>query len=142
MAHVNPSAAELRALLTTANTIAVVGASADPTRPSHGVMKRLLSAGYRVIPVNPGASEVLGQKAYAALLDIPETIDIVDVFRRPQFTPEIADQAGEIAAKALWLQQGIVNQDAADRARAAGLQVVMDLCIAVELALLGIDKAR
>jgi predicted CoA-binding protein len=103
-------------------------------------MRRLLSAGYRVIPVNPGEQQVLGQKAYASLLDIPEPVDIVDVFRRPEHTPEIADRARQIKAKLLWLQQGIVNQAAADRARAGGLSVVMDSCIAVELALLQIPN--
>jgi predicted CoA-binding protein len=140
MAHVNPSDAELQALLTSANTIAVVGASSNPQRPSNGVMQRLLSAGYRVIPVNPGESEVLGQKAYASLLEIREPVDIVDVFRRPEYTPELADQALAINAKLFWLQHGIVNQEAADRARAGGLPVVMDSCIAVTLALLRIPK--
>jgi predicted CoA-binding protein len=140
MAHSNPSKAELLALLTNANTIAMVGASSDSSRPSHGVMQRLLKAGYRVIPVNPGESEVLGQKAYASLRDVPGQVDIVDVFRRPEHTPELADQAVQIAAKALWLQQGVINEDAAARASAAGLMVVMDRCIAVEVSMLGVPK--
>jgi predicted CoA-binding protein len=140
MAHSNPSKAELLALLTNASTIAMVGASGDSQRPSHGVMQRLLKAGYRVIPVNPGETEVLGQKAYASLRDVPGPVDIVDVFRRPEHTPELADQAVEIAAKALWLQLGVINQDAAARASAAGLTVVMDLCIAVEVSRLGVPN--
>jgi predicted CoA-binding protein len=140
MAHSNPSRAELLTLLTNANTIAMVGASGDSQRPSHGVMQRLLKAGYRVIPVNPGETEVLGQKAYASLLDVPGPVDIVDVFRRPEHTPELADQSVQIGAKALWLQLGVINQDAAARASAAGLMVVMDLCIAVEVSRLGVPN--
>src|SRR6188508_2705913 len=99
MAHQNPPDAELRRLLTDARTIAVVGASSRPDRPSHGIFGRLLAAGYRVIPVNPNESLVQGQKAYASLRDIPEPVDIVDVFRRPEHTPAIADDAVAIGAK-------------------------------------------
>jgi len=129
MSHVNPSDDELRTLLTSASTIAIVGASANPEKPSYGIMQRLLDGGYRVIPVNPKEPEVLGQKAYAALGDIPVRIDIVDVFRRAEDTPAIADEAIAIGAKALWLQLGISNDDAAARATAAGLTVIMDKCI-------------
>jgi predicted CoA-binding protein len=131
MAHQNPPDDELRRLLTDARTIAVVGASSRPDRPSHGIFGRLLAAGYRVIPVHPGESQVQGQKAYASLRDIPEPVDIVDVFRRPEHTPAIADEAVAIGAKLLWLQSGIWNDQAAARASAGGLAVVMDECIGV-----------
>lgn len=129
MSHQNPSDDELRALLTEARTIAIVGASSNPERPSYGIMKRLLDAGYRVFPVNPRETEVLGQKAYASLLDVPERIDIVDVFRRPEQAPEVADEAVRVGAKALWLQLGVVSEEAAAKAEGAGLTVVMDACI-------------
>ncbi len=140
MAHTNPSSEALRALLTEANTIAVVGASSNPDRPSNGVMRKLKSAGYRVIPVNPNETEVLGEKAYTSLEEVPEKVDIVDVFRRPELTPPIARSAAKIGAKALWLQQGIVNDEAAALAEAAGLTVVMDLCLGVTHALLRVPK--
>src|SRR5689334_15244946 len=113
--HVNPRDEELKALLIAAKTIAMVGASSNPEKPSHGIMKRLLAAGYRVIPVNPHETEVLGQKAYASLEAIGEPVDIVDVFRRSEDTPPIADEAAKIGAKALWLQAGISNEDTAAR---------------------------
>jgi uncharacterized protein len=138
MPHQNPSAEDLRRLLTEARTIAIVGASASPEKPSHGIMRKMLAAGYRVIPVNPRETEVLGQKAYASLGDIPEKVDIVDVFRRAEDTPAIADEAAAIGAKAFWLQSGISNVDAAARAKASGLLTVMDACIGVEHALLRI----
>ena len=131
MPHQNPKPDAIRELLKGARTIVVVGASAKHDRPSHGVMKVLLHAGYRVIPVNPNEAEVLGQKAYASLRDIPERVDIVDVFRQAQHTPAIADEAVTIGAKALWLQLGVINEDAAARAKAGGLTVVMNACIAV-----------
>jgi predicted CoA-binding protein len=131
MPHENPSSDALRKLLTDARTIAVVGASSSPERPSHGIMRKLLSAGYHVIPVNPGETEVLGQKAYASLAEVPDKVDIVDVFRRPEYTPAIADDAVAIGAKALWLQSGISSEEAAARASAGGLTVVMDACIGV-----------
>src|SRR6478672_7670685 len=140
MAHANPSDAELKQLLTDATTIAMVGASANPDKASHGIMQKLQTAGYRVIPVNPRESEVLGERSYPSLLDIPERIDIVDVFRRAEDTPTIADDAVTIGAKALWLQSGITNEDAAARARAGGLTVVMDACIAVTHTLLRIPR--
>jgi uncharacterized protein len=129
MADPNPSDEELRTLLTTARTIAMVGASSSPDKTSHGIMQKLQRAGYRVIPVNPRETEVLGERAYASLSDVPVPIDIVDVFRRAEDTPPIADEAAKIGAKALWLQTGISNDDAAARAKAAGLTVVMDACI-------------
>jgi predicted CoA-binding protein len=129
MAYSNPSDEELRTLLTNARTIAMVGASSNPDKTSHGIMQKLQHAGYKVIPVNPRETEVLGERAYASLSDITVPIDIVDVFRRAEDTPPIADEAAKIGAKALWLQTGISNDDAAARAKAAGLTVVMDTCI-------------
>lgn len=131
MAHQNPTDEVLRRVLAEARSIAVVGASSRPDRPSHGIFGRLLAAGYRVIPVNPNESVVQGQKAYASLRDIPEPVDVVDVFRRPEHTPAIADDAVAIGAKVLWLQSGIWNEEAAARASAGGLVVVMDECIGV-----------
>ena len=136
MAHANPSDAELKQLLTDATTIAVVGASSNSDKTSHGIMQKLQSVGYRVIPVNPHETEVLGERSYPSLIDVPERIDIVDVFRRAEDTPEIADEAVTIGAKALWLQTGIVSEDAAARARAGGLTVVMDACIGATHSLL------
>jgi predicted CoA-binding protein len=138
MPHENPSDDQLRKLLTEARTIAMVGASSSPDKPSNGIMKKLLAAGYRVIPVNPRETEVLGQKAVASLRDISEKVDIVDVFRRPEDTPPIADDAVAIGAKAIWLQSGISNDDTARRARAGGVMVIMDACIGVEHSLLRI----
>jgi len=129
MAHANPSDDELRTLLTNARAIAMVGASSNPEKPSHGIMQRLQRVGYRVIPVNPREPEVLGERTYPSLTDVPIPVDIVDVFRRPEDTPAIADDAVKIGAKALWLQEGIANEDAAARAKAGGLMVVMDACI-------------
>jgi predicted CoA-binding protein len=140
MAHQNPPDEELRRLLTDARTIAVVGASSSPDRPSHGIFGRLLAAGYRVLPVNPNESVVQGQKAYASLRDIHEPVDIVDVFRRPEHTPAIADDALAIGAKCLWLQSGIWNEEAAARAGAGGLVVVMDECIGVAYSRLRVPR--
>ena len=140
MADRNPTTEEIRTLLTDTKTIAMIGASSNPDKASHGIMGKLLRAGYHVIPVNPREKEVLGQKAYASLLDIPERIDIVDVFRRSEDTPPIADEAVKIGAKALWLQTGIANEDAAARAKAGGLLVVMDACIGATHALLRIPR--
>src|SRR5947209_12140213 len=138
MAHRNPTSDDIRALLTTATTIAMVGASSNPEKASHGIMKKLQRVGYRVIPVNPREKDVLGEKAYGSLVDIPDRVDIVDVFRRAEDTPPIADEAVKIGAKALWLQTGISNDDAAVRAAAGGLMVVMDACIGATHALLRI----
>jgi predicted CoA-binding protein len=136
----NPPDDVLRTLLTEARTIAVVGASSKPHRPSNGIVQKLLSAGYRVIPVNPNETEVLGQKAYPSLESVPGKVDIVDVFRRAEDTPAIADSAVSIGARALWLQQGIANEQAAARAMAGGLTVVMDQCIGVTHTILGIPR--
>ena len=136
MSHRNPSDAEITHLLTEASTIAVVGASSNPDKASYGIMQKLQQVGYRVIPVNPGETEILGQRSYPSLADIPEPVDIVDVFRRAEDTPPIADEAVKIGAKALWLQTGIASEDAATRATAGGLAVVMDACIGTAHALL------
>lgn len=120
----------------------MVGASSRPNRPSHGIMQLLLNAGYRVIPVSPRETEVLGQKAYPSLSAIPEPIDIVDVFRRADATPPIADEAVRIGARALWLQEGISNEEAAARAREGGLIVVMDKCIGETTMHFGIRQNR
>ena len=140
MTHANPSDAELKQLLTDATTIAMVGASSNPDRASYGIMQKLQKAGYHVIPVNPREAEVLGARSYPSLLDVPERIDIVDVFRRPEDAPSIADDAVTIGAKALWLQTGIVSEDAATRAQAGGLIVVMDQCIGATHSLLRVPS--
>jgi predicted CoA-binding protein len=116
-------------ILTSARTIAVVGLSADPRRPSHGVARYLQRAGYRIIPVNPNIDEVLGERAYPSLRQIPQPVDVVDVFRRSEFVGPIVDDAIAIKASAVWLQDGVVDEDAAARARASGLDVVMDDCM-------------
>jgi predicted CoA-binding protein len=136
MAHQNPSDQEMRQLLTDATTIAIVGASSNPEKASYGIMQKLQRAGYRVIPVNPRETEILGERSYPSLIDVPERIDIVDVFRRAEDTPAIADDAVRIGAKALWLQSDIVSEDAAARAKAGGLIVVMDACIGATHSLL------
>lgn len=140
MPHQNPPADALFALLDRAKTIAVVGASSNPARPSYGIFQRLLAHGFTVIPVNPKEQEVHGQQAYPTLEDVPVPIDIVDVFRRAEDTPPIAASAVRVGAQALWLQSGISNDEAAETARAGGLTVVMDACIGVELSLLGVPK--
>ncbi len=119
-------------ILQSAKTIAVVGLSSNPMRASYGVAEYLKTAGYRIIPVNPNETEVLGEKAYARLEDIPEQVDIVDVFRRAEEVPAVAESAIRIGAKVLWMQLGIENGGAAERARAAGLVVVEDSCLMVE----------
>jgi len=129
MSFTNPSDGELRTLLTGAHRIAVVGASSRPDRPSLGIMKMLIAAGFDVVPVTPMESKILGRTAYPSLTDVPEPVDIVDVFRRPGETPPIAEAAVQIHAKALWLQEGIANDEAAFIAASGGLAVVMDTCI-------------
>ena len=119
-------------LLRTSRTIAVVGLSNRRTRPSYGVSEYMQAQGYRIIPVNPHVTEVLGEKAYARLEDVPEHIDIVDIFRRSEFVPEIVESAIRVNAGAVWMQEEVIHEDAADRAREAGLTVVMDRCILKE----------
>jgi uncharacterized protein len=138
----NPSDSELKRLLEATRTIAVVGASSKPDRPSYGVFARLQRAGYRVIPVNPFETEVHGERAYASLAEVPERIDLVDVFRRAEEAPAVAEDAVRAGAKVLWLQLGVVNEAAAGRAREAGLTVVMDECLAVAVSRLRIQLDR
>jgi predicted CoA-binding protein len=119
-------------ILRNARTIAVVGLSGRRFRPSYGVSEYMQSAGYRIIPVNPNESEVLGEKAYPTLDEVPEPVDIVDIFRRSEFVPEIVDAAIRIGAKVIWMQEGVEHPDAAKKAQDAGLTVVMDRCILKE----------
>jgi predicted CoA-binding protein len=126
-----PSDATLRSILSQTRTIAVVGLSSKPHRDSYGVARYLQNRGYKVVPVNPKETEVLGETAYPSLLDMPTdvAIDIVDVFRKGEETPPVAEQAVSIGARVLWLQEGIVNDEARRIAEEGGLTVVMDLCI-------------
>lgn len=119
-------------LLKSSRTIAIVGLSSRKFRPSYGVAEYLKSAGYRIIPVNPQETEVLGEKSYARLEDIPEKVDVVDIFRRSEFVPEIVDAAIRIGARAVWMQEGVVHAQAAEKAQQAGLFVVMDHCLLKE----------
>ena len=132
----NATPEEVRDILKTSRVVAVVGLSDKPDRDSYHVAAYLQRAGYRVIPVNPRETEVLGEKAYASLEEVPVHVDIVDVFRRADDTPPIADAAVKIGARALWLQTGIRNEDTAARAGAGGLTVVMDACLAATHTLL------
>lgn len=137
-----PPDEEVRSILSEARVVAVVGLSEKPDRASHGVAAYLQRAGYRIIPVNPKASEILGEKAYPGLPEVPEKIDVVDIFRRPEAVPEIVDAAIELGAKAIWMQEGIVHDAAEEKARAAGLKVVMDRCMLKEHSRLGIPGVR
>lgn len=125
----NATSAEIADILRSSKIIAVIGLSPKPERPSHGVSAYMKSQGYTIIPVNPGHQELLGEKAYASLADVPGPVDIVDIFRDPAAVPEIVDQAIAKGAKVVWMQEGIVHNAAADKARAAGLKVVMNKCI-------------
>lgn len=127
-----PPMTQTETLLRSAKTIAVVGLSSRKFRVSHGVSSYLQSVGYRIIPVNPNETSVLGEKAYATLEDVPEKIDIVDIFRRSEFVPEVVDSAIRVGAKAVWMQEGVIHEEAAAKAKAAGLLVVMDRCILKE----------
>jgi len=120
-------------ILATAKNIAVVGLSSNPYRSSFGVSQSLQESGYRVIPVNPNEKEVLGEKAYARLEDIPEKIDIVDIFRRSEYVSDIVDSAIRVGARAIWMQEGVEDAASAERARRAGIFVAMDRCIAKDL---------
>ena len=119
-------------LLKKYKTIAVVGLSSNPARPSFGVTEYMQGAGYRIIPVNPNETEVLGEKSYARLEDVPEKIEIVNVFRRAEEVPAVVESAIRIGAKVVWMQSGVENEEAAEKARAAGMVVVEDACILVE----------
>lgn len=123
---------DIAELLRRSRTIAVVGLSSKRYRPSYGVSEYMQSQGYRIIPVNPNETEVLGEKSYARLEDIPEHIDIVDIFRRSDFAGDVVDEAIRIGASAVWMQEDVRDEDAAGRAEKAGLAVVMDRCILKE----------
>jgi uncharacterized protein len=125
----NPTTAEIAEILKTAKVIAVVGLSPKPERPSHGVSAYMKDQGYTIIPVNPGHPQILGEKAYKSLLEVPGAIDIVNIFREPSAVPAIVDQAIAKGAKVIWMQEGIVHNAAAAKATAAGLKVVMNKCI-------------
>ena len=119
-------------ILKTSKTIAVDGLSSNKFRPSFGVAKYLKAAGYRIVPVNPQETEVLGQKSYARLEDVPEKIDTIEIFRRPEFVPDIVESAIRVGARAVWMQEGVIHPEAAEKARQAGLLVVMDHCMLKE----------
>ncbi len=131
----NPSAGMLdpiTSILEQYKTLVVVGLSSKPTRPSHGVASYMRAHGYRIIPVNPREKSVFGEKAYATLQEVPGPVEAVVIFRKPEFVPEIVEAAIRRGAKAVWMQEGIIHEEAAQRARAAGLQVVQDRCILKE----------
>lgn len=142
MAFHNPPDDVRRRLLEEAKTIAVVGLSDNPERTSHQIAAALQAAGYRIIPVNPNVTEVLGERAVASLTEIAEPVDIVNVFRRSEHTVPVAKEAVKIGAKALWLQEGVYNEEAARIAQEGGLVVVMDRCIKVDHALLVKGRRR
>ncbi|HTM50227.1 MAG TPA: CoA-binding protein [Bryobacteraceae bacterium] len=125
-------AAAIAELLRGSRTIAVVGLSDKRWRPSYGVSEYMQRAGYRIIPVNPSLTEALGERCYPDVRAVPEKIDIVNIFRRPEFVPEIVDAAIAVGARAVWMQEGVVHEKAAAKARAAGLVVVMDRCLLKE----------
>ena len=127
-----PQSDPIRKLLERARTIAVVGLSNNPFRPSHGVSAYMQAQGYKIIPVNPTITEALGEKSFASILDVPEKIDIVNIFRRPEFVEAIVDQAIRLKIPAVWMQEQVVHQAAAEKARRAGMFVAMDLCILKE----------
>jgi len=127
-----PKAEKIAELLRSAKTIAVVGLSNNPARTSNGVSAYMQSQGYRIIPVNPAISEALGEKAYPTLSEVPEKIDIVNVFRRPEHVPEVVDEAIRLGVPAIWMQEGVVHEEAAEKARQAGIFVVMNRCILKE----------
>ena len=129
MNFANPPDDELRALLKRVKTIAVVGLSPKPGRPSYTVSRAMQGFGYRIIPVRPAVDAVLGEKAYASLSDVPDGIDLVNVFRAAEHIPAVVDECLALNLNAIWIQEGIVNEAAAEKARAAGLTVVMDRCI-------------
>jgi len=127
-----PQSDPIRKLLERARTIAVVGLSNNPFRPSHGVSAYMQAQGYKIIPVNPTITEALGEKSFASILDVPEKIDIVNIFRRPEFVEAIVDQAIRLKIPAVWMQEQVVHQAAAEKAQRAGMFVAMDLCILKE----------
>lgn len=140
MQHINPSDKEMYELLVNTKTIAMVGASSNPEKTSHGIMKKLQSVGYKVIPVNPNEAAILGEKCYPSLTDIPVPVDLVNVFRKAETTVPLATEAINIHAKAIWLQLGIINEETASIAKRGGLTVIMDSCIAVMHAILKVPN--
>jgi len=132
MPYAHPSREEIKQILSDSQTIAVVGLSEDPSKVSYMVSEAMQQKGYRIIPVNPKASSILGEQCYASLKDVPVPIDIVNVFRRPEHTPPIAQEAVEVGAKVLWLQLGISNEESATIATEGGVRIIMDRCIKVE----------
>ncbi len=132
MAYEHPSREEIKAILEASVTIAVVGLSDKPDRTSYMVSEAMQQKGYRIVPVNPNATEILGESCYPALKDIPHKIDIVNVFRRSEHCPEVAEEAAAVGAKTLWLQLGVFSEEAAAIAERAGMNVIMDRCIKVE----------
>jgi predicted CoA-binding protein len=128
----NPPSEEIKAILERHKTVAIVGLSPKPERDSHKVAKYLKEHGYKIVPVNPGQKEILGERCYPDLRAIPFLVDIVDIFRKPEAIPAIVDEAVEIGAKVIWMQLGIAHNQAADKARKAGLDVVMSKCIKIE----------
>ena len=121
--------AELKNILKNAHTVASVGASSNPAKPSYGIFQYLVEAGYHMIPVNPTTPEVMGRPSYPDLTSIPQRIDVVQVFRKPEDVPDVVEQAIRAGARIVWMQEGVVNQQAAEQAEKAGLQVVMDRCM-------------
>jgi len=134
MAVSNPPAEKIAEILNTSKRIAVVGASAKPERPSNAVAKYLIDKGYEILPVNPGESEILGQKSYKSLSEIEGKVDIVDVFRKSEATDPIIDEALAIGAPVIWLQESVINEEGAKRAEAQGVTVLQDICIKKERA--------
>lgn len=132
MTFQNPDREKIKEILSGSNTVAVVGMSDNPERVSYMVSEAMQLKGYTIIPVNPNAETILGQRSYANLNDIPVAVDIVNVFRRSEYTPALAEEAASIGAKTFWLQLGITNEEAAAIASAAGMNVIMDRCIKVE----------
>ncbi|PZE22564.1 CoA-binding protein [Paenibacillus xerothermodurans] len=132
MAFENPSRDRIKEILHSSRNVAVVGLSDKPDRISYMVSEAMQKKGYRIIPVNPNAEQILGEACYASLSDIPEPVDIVNVFRRSEYVLPVAEEAVKIKAKVFWLQQGIYSEEAADVAKAGGLEVIMDRCIKVE----------
>jgi predicted CoA-binding protein len=128
----SPHSDPITDILRRSKTIAVVGLSSNPLRPSHGVSAYMQSHGYRIIPVNPNIQECLGERAYRSLPEVSEKIDIVNIFRRPEFVEEVVDQAIQLKVPAVWMQEEVINERAANKARKAGLFVVMDRCILKE----------
>jgi uncharacterized protein len=129
---VEPGGDPILDILKKYKTIAVVGLSSNPLRPSHSVTQYMQASGYHIIPVNPNESQVLNEKSYARIEDVPEKIEVVDIFRRPEHIPSVVEDAIRAGVKVIWMQLGIENEAAAEKARAAGLTVVMDACMLIE----------